>query len=214
MSAIRVNGVRILDYHEISHDNLSQVSIRIYRGQFLCKNKPLDSKEFYEVVVVPKLGLFKSGEPTFRFTLISNQEGLSFDTIENLISYYNGPEPLPSGVITGKEMANAIMNVKLINREMKILSKIKTSVMNLVKKVKEYFKAASVKSVVIDAGKAIWKFFHWHFATIVLGGFASLIVAWESYPFLGWILFIAFIIMLIINLTTKKTGSEATTTAV
>jgi len=94
---------------------------------------------------------------------------------------------------------------------MKTFNEIKSKVTALVKKVKDYFKAATVKSVLKDVCKAIWKFFHWRFATIVLGGFASFIVYFDSSKLIGLVLLAAFALMLINDLTSSKTTTTAAT---
>jgi hypothetical protein len=204
MGTIHKNGVKIKNYNEYVHINLESKSVRLYKGQFICKNTPLHNKGFTQIVTVPKLGFCKYGEPKLEFYL-NTRNAPTFNTIEDLINYYNEPKSFSSSIRSKNQVAFITKNVKPKKSKMKILSKIKTGLLALTKKIKDYFKAATVKSVITDILKAIWKFFHWHFAAIALGAFASWIVAEESYPFLGWILLAAFLIMLVLNLTTKKT---------
>ncbi len=204
MSTITKSGVVIKDYNEFVCINLDAKSVIFYKGKFICKNKRLHNKVFTQIVTLPKLGFHRYGEPKHEFYLNTKNAPI-FSDIEDLITYYNDPESFPARIRSRKLIAFTKNDVELNVNKMTILSKIKARVLNLVNKVKSYFKTATVKGVAIDVCKAIWRFFHWHFASIVLGAFASWIVAEESYPFLGWILLVAFMIMLILNLNSKKT---------
>jgi hypothetical protein len=206
MGTIYKSGVKIKDYDEYVHINLQTKSVRFYKGRFICKNKPLHNKEFTQIVTVPKQGFKNAGVPKFEFYLNVNvRYEPTFDSIETLIIYYNEPESFAARVESRNKVAYIVKQVEPNNRKMNFLNKIKSGLLSFIKKAKDYFKVATVKSVITDILKAIWKFFHWHFAAIALGAFASWIVAEESYPFLGWVLLTAFLIMLVLNLTAKKT---------
>lgn len=204
MSTIYKSGVKIKDYDEFVHVNLESRSVRFYKGRFICKNKTLHNKEFTQIVTVPKQGYSNAGIPKFEFYLNIRYEPI-FDSIETLIIYYNEPESFSARIESRNKVTYIVKQVEPNKIKMKFLSKIKSGLVSFIKKVKDYFKAATVKRVTTDILKAIWRFFHWHFAAIALGAFASWIVAEESYPFLGWILLVAFLIMLVLNLTAKKT---------
>ena len=86
--------------------------------------------------------------------------------------------------------------------------------------VKAYFKTATVKGVVKDVVKAVVKFFDWKFSRNTVSILASLIVYYECYKVLGFILLASSLIMLISDIVSylkskkKAEANTSTTTAV
>jgi len=99
----------------------------------------------------------------------------------------------------------------------KLIELIKAKVKAIAEKVKAYFKAATVKSVVKDVIKAVVKFFDWKFSRNTVSILASLIVYYECYKVLGFILLAASVVMLISDivsyLKSKKKAEANTPTA-
>jgi hypothetical protein len=203
---IKIGDVYIINYSEELHISLTNRYIRIYKGRFDCKYKPLHGKKFTEEISVPKLGSGNFGEPSFKYYLCHPKSAPIFDTMEALIIYYHQSIYANYFPALGKRYNGIRRRTCLTNNKerMKTFNELKAKVTSLVKKVKDYFKAATVKSVLKDVCKAIWKFFHWRFATIVLGGFASFIVYYDSSQLIGLVLLAVFVLMLINYLTSSK----------